>query len=49
MGVELAHVRKLYMTHCLINNHIPGHIVFVLVSRKQIMMCPAKDKHVSIQ
>jgi transposase len=30
-----------HMTHYLINHHITGHLVFVLVSRVWVMMCPA--------
>jgi hypothetical protein len=29
------------MIHCLVNYHITGHIVFVLVSTDLVMMCPA--------
>jgi hypothetical protein len=28
------------MTHCLLNHHITGHLVFVLVSTEWAMMCP---------
>jgi hypothetical protein len=28
------------MTHCLVNHHVTGHLVFVLVSTEQVMMCP---------
>jgi hypothetical protein len=34
------------MTHCLINHHITGHLVFVLVSA-EYMMCPAIDNPAS--
>jgi hypothetical protein len=27
-------------THCLVNHHITGHLVFVLVSTERVMMCP---------
>jgi hypothetical protein len=33
------------MTHCLVNHHITGHIVFVLVSTEYVMLCPATDNH----
>jgi hypothetical protein len=35
------------MTHCLVNYHITGHIVFVLVSADLVMMCPAIDNPTS--
>jgi hypothetical protein len=28
------------MTHCFMNYHITGHLVFVLVSTEGFMMCP---------
>jgi hypothetical protein len=28
------------MTHCLVNHHTRGHIVFVLVSTECVMVCP---------
>jgi hypothetical protein len=31
------------MTHCLVNHHITGHLVFVLVSTGGVMICPAID------
>jgi hypothetical protein len=31
------------MTHCLVNHHISGYLVFVLVSTECVMMCPAVD------
>jgi hypothetical protein len=37
------------MTHCLINHHITGHLVFVLVSTEWIMMCPAIDNPASCE
>jgi hypothetical protein len=35
------------MTHFLVNHHITGHLVFVLVSTKIVMMCPAIDNSAS--
>jgi hypothetical protein len=37
------------MTHCLVNSHITGHIVFVLVSTESVMMCLAVDNHASCE
>jgi hypothetical protein len=34
------------MTHCFANLHITGHLVFVLVSTKWVMMCPAIDNSI---
>jgi hypothetical protein len=31
------------MTHCLVNHHITGHLVFVLVSTERVMMYLATD------
>jgi hypothetical protein len=31
------------MTHCLVNHHITGRLVFVLVSTEWVMMCPIID------
>jgi hypothetical protein len=31
------------MTHSLVNYHITGHLVFVLVSPELVMMCPVTD------
>jgi hypothetical protein len=31
------------MTHCPVNHHIIGHLVFVLVSTDWVMVCPAVD------
>jgi hypothetical protein len=31
------------MTHCLVNHHIIDHVVFVLVSREWVMVCPVID------
>jgi hypothetical protein len=31
------------MTHCLVSQHITGHIVFVLVSTEWVTMCPVID------
>jgi hypothetical protein len=39
---EVAH-----MTHCLVNHHITGHLVFVLVSTERVMTCPAIDNPAS--
>jgi hypothetical protein len=35
------------MAHCLVNHHIIGHLVFVLVSTEEVMMCPAIPNQVS--
>jgi hypothetical protein len=35
------------MTHCLVNHHISGHLVFVLVSAEWVMMCPVIDNPAS--
>jgi hypothetical protein len=35
------------MTHCLVNHHITGHLVFVLVSTECVMMCPVIDSPAS--
>jgi hypothetical protein len=37
------------MTHCFVNHHITGHIVFVLVSTEWVMMCPVIDNPVSCE
>jgi hypothetical protein len=37
------------MTHCLVNYHITGHMVFVLVSTERVMMCPAIDNPASCE
>jgi hypothetical protein len=37
------------MTHCLVNHHITGHLVFVLVSTEWVMMCPAIDNLASCE
>jgi hypothetical protein len=29
------------MTHCLVNHHVIGHLVFDLVSTEKVMLCPA--------
>jgi hypothetical protein len=31
------------VTHCLVNLHITGHLVFVLIHTERVMMCPAID------
>jgi hypothetical protein len=28
------------VTHCLVNHHVTGHLVFVLVSTESVKMCP---------
>jgi hypothetical protein len=35
------------VAHCLVNHHITGHLVFVLVSTEGVIMCPAIDNPVS--
>jgi hypothetical protein len=35
------------MTHCLVNHHITGHPVFVLVSSERVILCPAMDNPAS--
>jgi hypothetical protein len=42
-GVE----KSLHMTHCLVNHHIIGQLVFVLVSTMWVIMCPVVDDPVS--
>jgi hypothetical protein len=37
------------MAHCLVNCHITGHLVFVLVSTESVMMCPAIDNPASCE
>jgi hypothetical protein len=37
------------MTHCLVNHHITGHLVFVLVCTELFMMCPAIDSPTSCE
>jgi hypothetical protein len=37
------------MTHCLVNHHITGHLVFVLVSAEWVMMCPVIDNPTSCE
>jgi hypothetical protein len=34
------------MTNCLVNHHITGHLMFVLVSTEQVMMYHATDNPV---
>jgi hypothetical protein len=31
------------MTNCLVNHHITGHLVFVLVSTERVTICPTID------
>jgi hypothetical protein len=35
------------VTHCLVNHHITGHLVFVLISTEWLMMCPVIDNPTS--
>jgi hypothetical protein len=37
------------MSHCVVNYHITGHPVFVLVSTERVMMCPAIDHSASCE
>jgi hypothetical protein len=37
------------MTHCLVNHHITGHVMFVLVSVEWVMTCPATDNSASCE
>jgi hypothetical protein len=37
------------MIHCLVNYHITGHLVFVLVSTEEVMMCPVIDNPTSCE
>jgi hypothetical protein len=37
------------MIHPLVNYHITGHLVFVLVSTEGVMMCPTIDKSASFE
>jgi hypothetical protein len=37
------------MTHCLVNHHLTDHIVFVLVSTEDVMMCPVTDNPTSCE
>jgi hypothetical protein len=37
------------MTHCLVNHHITGHVVFVLVSSERVMIHPAIDNTTSCE
>jgi hypothetical protein len=37
------------MTHYLVNHHITGHLVFVLVSTESVMMYPAIDNPISCE
>jgi hypothetical protein len=37
------------MTHCLVNQHITGHLVFVLASTEWIMISPATDNPASCE
>jgi hypothetical protein len=45
-----AHTCKVaHMTHCLLNHHITGHLVFVLFSTECIMMCPVIENAASCE
>jgi hypothetical protein len=37
------------MIHCLVNHHITGHLVFVLVSTERVRMRPAIDNSASCE
>jgi hypothetical protein len=37
------------MTHCLVNHHLSGHLVSVLVSTERVVMCPAIDNPASCE
>jgi hypothetical protein len=37
------------VTHCLVSHHITGHLMFVLVSTEQVMMCPPFGNPVSCE
>jgi hypothetical protein len=37
------------MIHCLVNHHMTGHLVFVLVSTECVMMCSAIDNPASCE
>jgi hypothetical protein len=37
------------MTHCLVNHHITGHLVFVVVSTESVIMCPVIDNPTSFE
>jgi hypothetical protein len=39
----MAHARQSQVTNRLINHHITGHLVFVLVSTEWVMLCPLID------
>jgi hypothetical protein len=36
------------MTHCLVNHHITGHLVFVFISTEFVMLCHATDNRAVI-
>jgi hypothetical protein len=42
-GTELAQARYRHMTNCRVNQHLTGHLVFVLVSTERATICPAID------
>jgi hypothetical protein len=37
------------MTHCLVNHHVTGHLVFILISTEWVMMCLAIDNPTSCE
>jgi hypothetical protein len=37
------------MTHVLVNHHISGHLLFVLVFTKWVVMCPENDNPASFE
>jgi hypothetical protein len=37
------------VTHCLVNHHITGHLVFVLVFTEWVIMCLATDNPASCE
>jgi hypothetical protein len=37
------------MTHCLVNHHITGHLVFVLVTKDCVAMCPVINNPTSCE
>jgi hypothetical protein len=37
------------MTHCLVNHHITGHLVLVLVNTERFIIFPAIDNPVSCE
>jgi hypothetical protein len=43
-GGELAHARWRHMIRCLVDHHITGYVVFVLVSTEWVIVCPVSCK-----